>query len=258
MKFLIDPKTASIEDANTAACKFFGITKKEFTVIPPPWFIDVDEVSLRQGLQMAMEGKQDRFIGSRRTPGGQIRTMEVWISPLKIAEKDILYAVAFDITERISQENVIREKNAALKSQKRSLAEKSIAIQEITGQVEQSRTRAIAAMAEEIKSVMLPIIARIRSCRIDDSAQRLVDVLDRSVREVSVSGNERCDISLQRLTMREREICNLIRNGLSSKEIADILGISYRSVENHRHTVRRKLGFDRSINLGSFLSNCLK
>ncbi len=44
------------------------------------------------------------------------------------------------------------------------------------------------------------------------------------------------------LTQREKEILSLTANGLTSKEIAERLDISARTVEAHRGNVREKLG----------------
>jgi FixJ family two-component response regulator len=44
------------------------------------------------------------------------------------------------------------------------------------------------------------------------------------------------------LTEREREVMGLVVNGLSSKVIAQTLGISYRTVELHRSHILEKLG----------------
>lgn len=46
------------------------------------------------------------------------------------------------------------------------------------------------------------------------------------------------------ITGREREVLNLIRDGLSSCEIAQHLSISPRTAEKHLHTIRRKLGLE--------------
>ena len=46
---------------------------------------------------------------------------------------------------------------------------------------------------------------------------------------------------LNQLTMREVEIVNLIRDGLSSKEISDGLSIACKTVEVHRHNILKKL-----------------
>ncbi len=45
-----------------------------------------------------------------------------------------------------------------------------------------------------------------------------------------------------KLTPREDEILKLVAKGLSSKEIADIHGISVNTVENHRANIIKKLG----------------
>ena len=43
------------------------------------------------------------------------------------------------------------------------------------------------------------------------------------------------------LTRREREICDLVTNGLSNREIAAALGISHRTAQVHRGHVMRKM-----------------
>jgi two-component system, NarL family, nitrate/nitrite response regulator NarL len=48
-----------------------------------------------------------------------------------------------------------------------------------------------------------------------------------------------------RLTMREREIVQLIDQGLSNKEIAGLLGIQVATVKNHVHNILEKLGVRR-------------
>ena len=48
----------------------------------------------------------------------------------------------------------------------------------------------------------------------------------------------------QRLSIREREIVQLLAEGKSNKEVANALGLSIRTVETHRATAMRKLGVD--------------
>jgi len=57
-----------------------------------------------------------------------------------------------------------------------------------------------------------------------------------------IEPKENDDFSLlKRLTIREREIAVLITKSYSSKEVADILKIAQKTVENHRANLMRKL-----------------
>ena len=56
------------------------------------------------------------------------------------------------------------------------------------------------------------------------------------------------------LTPTEIQICHMIRNGLRTKEIAQIRGISAATVSRHRERVRRKLGIaNKDVNLVTYL-----
>lgn len=53
---------------------------------------------------------------------------------------------------------------------------------------------------------------------------------------------------LRALTESERRILRLIADGLSSKEIADKVSLHYRTIENHRSAICRKLNLDGGAN----------
>jgi DNA-binding NarL/FixJ family response regulator len=54
------------------------------------------------------------------------------------------------------------------------------------------------------------------------------------------------------ITSREQEILNYLAQGKTSKEIADILGISIRTVQNHRSNIMQKLGIKTAAGLVRF------
>jgi len=51
------------------------------------------------------------------------------------------------------------------------------------------------------------------------------------------------------LTIREREVLKLIAEGISNREIADLLCISIRTVEHHRANIMEKLNIRQTANL---------
>jgi DNA-binding NarL/FixJ family response regulator len=56
------------------------------------------------------------------------------------------------------------------------------------------------------------------------------------------------------LTEREMQIINLIKEGFSSKEIANDLTISLKTVEVHRHNILKKLKLKNSASLVNFIN----
>lgn len=57
------------------------------------------------------------------------------------------------------------------------------------------------------------------------------------------------------LTEREIQVINLIREGLSSREISQRLNISLKTVEVHRHNILKKLKLKNSASLVNFINN---
>ena len=71
-----------------------------------------------------------------------------------------------------------------------------------------------------------------------------------------VSGLNKISRKMLGLTQREIEICNMIKSGLTSKEIARVLNVSYRTVETHRNNIRNKLEITKKgINLITYLKS---
>ncbi|MBL7989789.1 MAG: tetratricopeptide repeat protein [Chlorobi bacterium] len=56
------------------------------------------------------------------------------------------------------------------------------------------------------------------------------------------------------LSTTEVKVCLLLRQNLSTKEIANLLNCSERTVENHRYRIRRKLGLGADVNLTTVLA----
>jgi two-component system, NarL family, invasion response regulator UvrY len=61
--------------------------------------------------------------------------------------------------------------------------------------------------------------------------------------------------ALNLLSQRELEIISLLRSGLSSKEIAETLFITSKTVEVHRHNILKKLQLKNSVALIEFINS---
>jgi DNA-binding CsgD family transcriptional regulator len=80
-------------------------------------------------------------------------------------------------------------------------------------------------------------------------------LLERNLKELSSPLGRELSAAELGFTPREIEIANMIMNGLTSKQIAQLLNTSPRTVEIHRGKIRKKLGLKfRKQNLQTVLN----
>lgn len=65
-------------------------------------------------------------------------------------------------------------------------------------------------------------------------------------------------VLFKRLTAREKEVAQLVSQGLLNKQVADRLGLSERTVQVHRANVFHKLGIRSAAELARFLTSLEK
>lgn len=65
---------------------------------------------------------------------------------------------------------------------------------------------------------------------------------------------ERLSQQYPSLSSKELKICTLLKAGLTTKEITQLLSVSDRTVENHRYHIRKKLNLPANSNLSTFFA----
>lgn len=106
---LIDPDSGNILDANETASKYYGYSHKticemsihEINCLPP------EEVLAER--QLAKTEKRNYFVFPHRLSSGEMRTVEVYSSPVKINGHTILFSIVHDITDRKNAEIALLE-----------------------------------------------------------------------------------------------------------------------------------------------------
>jgi two-component system invasion response regulator UvrY len=82
----------------------------------------------------------------------------------------------------------------------------------------------------------------------------ICDEIKNILSEQVINGEDQ-QTGLNALSQREIEIINFIKKGFSSKEIAESLDISVKTVEVHRYNVLKKLNLKNSASLVNFINN---
>ena len=87
--------------------------------------------------------------------------------------------------------------------------------------------------------------------------QRLLDVVENALKNFELNQTKQMlepSRNLDKLTEKEMRVARLVGRGLSSREIADALNCSHRTIDSHKSSIYKKLG----INTAQQLQNLLK
>ena len=103
---------------------------------------------------------------------------------------------------------------------------------------------------KNLEQLILPTLKSIRR-RSTPVQKQQVDVLVKNILQITSDFGKNISSEQWQLSSSEIEVCNLIREEISTLEIADILCTSKRTIDNHRNRIRKKLGISntqRSLN----------
>ncbi len=156
-----------------------------------------------------------------------------------------------EIAERKSVERALLESEDKLQKQKSALEQKNVALREVIAQIEVEKRRINEDIENNINMVVSPILEKLK---INKPSPKYINLIQHHLKELTSSFGSKITKKILKLTPREIEVCNMVKAGLTSKDISNLLNISYRTIEKHRKNIRRKLGIaNKRINLTSFL-----
>jgi PAS domain S-box-containing protein len=132
---------------------------------------------------------------------------------------------------------------------------KSTALDEILAHIESEKGEVRRQVTANIDRSIVPIVRALRKA-VPPACLNHIALLEQSLREIGSTFGADLSREAMCLTPREMEICGMIRSRTPNKEIASLLGVSVRTVETHRNTIRKKLGLShRAANLVTYLQS---
>jgi PAS domain S-box-containing protein len=159
-----------------------------------------------------------------------------------------------DISERKQAEETLRQREEELSIKSRNLEEFNTALKVLLKQREEDRKEMEENVLTNVKTSILPYIEKVKENPLTHHQRACLDILEAQMKKITSPFLHTISQACFDLTPQEIRVADFVKNGNSSKEIADILGISIKTVDYHRDNIRRKLGIrNHPTNLRSFL-----
>ncbi len=168
-------------------------------------------------------------------------------------DRMVRYEMAIDITDRKQAEAELKEARQTLEIESQTLARKDAALREILDQIDSERMVIMRQVQANVDKILMPIVRSLES-RINPADREHVKLLERHLSDITSPFARKLSADFAGLTPREVQICDQIKNGLSSKDIAELSNTSVHTVLKQRQRIRHKLGIANSdTNLVSYL-----
>ena len=159
-----------------------------------------------------------------------------------------------NITPIIEIQEALKKKEAELRSERERLEETNIALRVLLRQRDEDKKRIEETIYVNVDRLVLPYVEQLLQGRLSEKQRTLTEVVDTNLRDIVSPFLRRLTTVHTILTPQEIEVANMVRSGRSSKEIAEVLGISVSGVDFHRKKLRQKFGLTNSSkNLRTYL-----
>jgi len=159
-----------------------------------------------------------------------------------------------EITALKLTEEALRKSQEELIEQKQSLEETNIAMKVLLKQREEDKLELEKKVLSNVKGLVLPYVEKLKNTRLKAKDRTLVEIIDTHLQDIISPLLQRFSNAKILLTPQEMQIAALVKDGKTSKEIAEVLNVSETTVNFHRKNLRVKFGLtNKRTNLRSYL-----
>ena len=180
--------------------------------------------------------------------------------PFLREERVLIDAVAEQIGKiaiRIAAEQELQEINKQLTVERKALQETNTALRTVLTRIEEEKQNIYKNVQSNVEKILMPILHAL-TLELPIIQRKYVDMLRTNLEEITSPFINHLSRKFLSLTPTEINICNMIRNGLRTKEISQIQGVSIATINRHREHIRQKLEIiNKEINLTTYLQSSM-
>ncbi|MCE5283519.1 MAG: PAS domain S-box protein [Deltaproteobacteria bacterium] len=255
--FMIVDEELTLTYANQKLCGLWGYQIDEIIGLPISYFLDEKnkKILLLQH-EKALRGETTSFEITWTGSSGQ--AVPTIASPRTVYDGESHFrgycTVLTDITELREAWNTIRIREEDLKIKSTKLEEMNAALKILLKERNEDRTQIEEKILSNVRQHVDPLLEKFKVSGLNPRQRVFLDLLEASLKDLLSPFTLKLSSPSLGLTATELQVAHLLRDGRSTKEIAEILNLSARTIDSHRLRIRKKIGINhKTENLSSRL-----
>ena len=185
-------------------------------------------------------------------------TMRMWfymrVTRIKGNEPYFLVVSHENITPLKLAEEKIRNREEELRSKSQNLEELNSALKVLLHQRDKDRQEIEERIVANVNQMVFVYLEKMKNTRLDSRQKTYLDIIETHLNDIISPFLQTVTAMHLRLTPQEIQVATLVKEGKTTKEIADLLSITTNAIDFHRKNIRRKFGLNhQKTNLRSFL-----
>ena len=158
------------------------------------------------------------------------------------------------VREKIKTARALKQREAELESKTAKLEDLNTALRFLLKKLDREKTEVEEKMMADLRDLVHPYLNKLINKSQDREILALATILDNHLKSIVSPFCRHLTSPTINLTPAELNVANMVKAGNSTRQIAEALNVSYKTVETHRVNIRKKMGLTRK---GSNLRTCL-
>jgi PAS domain S-box-containing protein len=162
--------------------------------------------------------------------------------------------ISRDVTKEKKLESELRTKAAELDIKSHNLEEINTALRVLLNKREQDKVELEEKVLSNVKELILPYLEKLKKMSLNANQISCMSILESNLNDIISPFSRTLSSKYLSLTPTEVQVAHLIKDDKTTKEIAEIMNLSGKTVETHRAHIRKKVGIKhKKLSLRTYL-----
>ncbi len=162
--------------------------------------------------------------------------------------------IFFDITDQMRSNEALMAKGRELETRTDNLSEVNTALKVLLKKRDEDRMALEEKVLCNVKSLIRPYLIKMKRLGLDTRQKAYLEILESNLDEIVSPLSRRLSYDYLGFTPTEIKVATMVKQGRKADEIGRLLGISTRTVEGYRYSIRERLGIKgKKVNLRTYL-----